>query len=70
MADAAFVQSVHRMEDRGLVTAQWGTTKNDRRARYYRLTAAGRAFLDKEGRALSDHVDAIATVLATKTAGR
>ena len=70
VADAAFVQSVRRMEERGLVTAQWGTTKNDRRARYYRLTAAGRAFLGKEGQALSDHVDAIATVLAAKNAGR
>ena len=70
VADAAFVQSVHRMEERGLVTAQWGTTKNDRRARYYRVTSAGRAFLDREGRALSAHVDAIATVLAAKSAGR
>jgi PadR family transcriptional regulator PadR len=70
VTDAAFVQSVHRMEERGLVTAQWGTTKNDRQARYYRLTAAGRAHLGTEGRALSEHVDAIATVLAAKSAGR
>jgi DNA-binding PadR family transcriptional regulator len=69
-ADSALIQSVHRMEERGLVVAQWGTTDNDRRARYYRLTAAGRAFFDREGRALADHVDAIATVLATKSAGR
>lgn len=66
MADSALIQSVHRMEERGLVTAQWATTEKERRARYYRLTAAGRAFLGTEGRALSDHVDAIATVLATK----
>ena len=66
VADAALVQSVHRMEERGLVTAQWGVTANDRKARYYKLTVAGRAFLEKEGRALSDHVDAIATVLAAK----
>jgi transcriptional regulator len=69
VADAALVQSVHRMEERGLVTAQWGTTDNDRRARYYRLTAGGRAHLGTEGRALSAHVDAIATVLAAKNAG-
>jgi transcriptional regulator len=67
VADAALVQSVHRMEERGLVAAQWGTTDNDRRARYYRLTAAGRAHLGTEGRALSDHVAAIATVLAAKS---
>ncbi len=68
VADAAFVQSVHRMEERGLVSAQWNITKNDRRARYYKLTAAGRAYLQKEGRELSDHVAAIATVLAAKSA--
>lgn len=64
MADSALIQSFHRMEERGLVVAQWGTTDNDRRARYYRLTAAGRAFLGTEGRVLSEHLDAIATVLA------
>jgi len=68
VADSALIQSVHRMEERGLVLAQWGTTDKDRRARYYRLSAAGRAFLEKEGRALSAHVDAIATVLAAKRA--
>ena len=70
VADSALIQSVHRMEERGLVLAEWGTTEKDRRARYYRLTVAGRAFLGTEGRALSDHVDAIATVLAAKSAGR
>jgi PadR family transcriptional regulator PadR len=70
VVDAALIQSVHRMEERGLVTAQWGITEKDRRARYYRVTTAGRAFLATEGRALSDHVDAIATVLAAKRAGR
>ena len=66
MADSALIQSVHRMEERGLVVAQWGTTESDRRARYYRLTSAGRASLEKEGRALANHVNAIATVLAAK----
>lgn len=68
VADSPLIQCVHRMEERGLVVAQWGTTEKDRRARYYRLTTAGRAFLEDEGRALSDHVDAIATVLAAKRA--
>ena len=70
VADSALIQSVNRMEERGLIAAQWGTTEKDRRARYYRLTAAGRAFLGMEGRALADHVDAIAAVLAAKPAGR
>jgi len=69
VADSALIQSFHRMEERALVVAQWGTTENDRRARYYRLTAAGRAFLEEEGHALADHVDAIATVLAARRGG-
>jgi DNA-binding PadR family transcriptional regulator len=36
------------MEDRGLVAAEWGVTANNRRARYYRLTDAGRAHLTAE----------------------
>jgi len=70
VVDAALIQSVHRMEERGLVSAQWGITEKDRRARYYRMTPAGRAYLGTEGRALSESLDAIATVLATKRAGR
>ena len=65
VADAAFVQSVHRMEERGLVTAQWGTTKNDRQARYYRLTAAGRRQLSKQQSNWDDLVRAIGSVIPT-----
>jgi PadR family transcriptional regulator, regulatory protein PadR len=32
----------HRLEDRGWVSSFWGTSENNRRARYYRLTPAGR----------------------------
>ncbi|HEX5437990.1 MAG TPA: PadR family transcriptional regulator [Gemmatimonadaceae bacterium] len=47
--DSALYQAVHRMEARGLVQAEWGITENNRRARYYRLTTAGRAHLRSEG---------------------
>ena len=46
--DSALYQALHRMEDRGLVRAEWGVTENKRRARYYRVTAAGRAHLRAE----------------------
>jgi transcriptional regulator len=46
--DSALYQALHRMEDRGLVAAEWGVTANNRRARYYRLTDAGRAHLTAE----------------------
>jgi PadR family transcriptional regulator, regulatory protein PadR len=43
--DSALYQALHRLEERGLASAEWGVTENNQRARYYRLTAAGRAYL-------------------------
>src|SRR5512142_448542 len=64
--DAALLQALHRMEERKLIAAEWGATKNGRRARYYRLTTPGRAHLRAESDRLVDHFDALTTVLATK----
>ena len=46
--DSALYQALHRMEERGLITAEWGVTENNQRARYYRLTKGGRAHLAAE----------------------
>jgi len=40
--------ALQRLEKSGLITSGWGTTDNNRRARYYRLTAAGRRALGQE----------------------
>ena len=64
--DAALLQSLHRMEARKLVAAEWGVTKKGRRARYYRLTAPGRAPLRAEADRLVDHFDALVTVLEAR----
>src|SRR5215468_7500229 len=40
--------ALQRLERRGLVNAKWGTSENNRRARFYRLTAAGRRVLVTE----------------------
>ena len=40
--------ALHRMEQDGWVSAEWGMSENNRRARYYRLTAAGRKQLTAE----------------------
>lgn len=40
--------ALQRLEKDGLVTSEWGTTDNNRRARYYTLTAAGRKALGEE----------------------
>lgn len=42
--------SLHRMEERGWVAAEWRPSENNRRAKYYRLTARGRAQVDIEQR--------------------
>jgi PadR family transcriptional regulator PadR len=46
--DSALYQALHRMEERGFIDAEWGVSENNRRARYYRITRAGRAHLNVE----------------------
>jgi len=38
--------ALHRLEDRGLVSSRWGVSENNRKAKYYQLTAKGRKELD------------------------
>ena len=40
--------ALHRLEDRGWIASFWGTSENNRRARYYRLTPAGRQQLTEQ----------------------
>ena len=40
--------ALHRLEDRGLVSAKWGVSENNRRAKFYQLTAAGKRKLAAE----------------------
>ena len=42
--------SLHRMEEKGWVEAEWRASENNRRAKYYRLTSAGRAQMKAEER--------------------
>jgi transcriptional regulator len=48
LEDAALYPALHRMEARGLIASEWGLSENNRRAKYYRLTAAGRRELRSE----------------------
>ena len=48
MEDAALYQALHRLEARGWVESEWGLSENNRRAKYYSLTAAGRRQLRDE----------------------
>ena len=55
--------ALQRLERRGLITAKWGTSENNRRARYYRLTAAGRRQLTAESSKWERLSEAIARIL-------
>ena len=55
--------ALQRLERRGWVTAEWGTSENNRRARYYRLTASGRKQLTAETTKWEQMANAIAGVL-------
>jgi PadR family transcriptional regulator PadR len=60
--DAALYQALHRLDRQGLVEAEWGASENNRRARYYTLTLAGRKRLREETanwRRYSRAVDAV-----------
>ena len=63
--DSALYQALHRLEGRGLVDAAWGVTENNRKARYYRLTTAGRAHLRAEADTWERYARVVGGVLAT-----
>ena len=46
--EGALYPALHRLEDKGLLAAEWGFSENDRKAKFYRLTAAGRRHLAAE----------------------
>jgi PadR family transcriptional regulator, regulatory protein PadR len=61
--DAALYPALHRMEARGLIDAEWGVSENNRRAKYYQLTTAGRRALRAEATSWNRYVDLVARVL-------
>jgi PadR family transcriptional regulator, regulatory protein PadR len=62
--DSALYHALNRMEERGLIASEWGVTENNRRARYYRITAAGRAWLKAESAKLMTYAKTLNTVLS------
>src|SRR5574339_123191 len=46
--DAALYQALHRLQRKGFIDAEWGVSDNNRRAKYYSLTVAGRRQLRRE----------------------
>ncbi len=61
--DAALYQALRRLEAKGWLAAEWGVSENNRRARYYSLTADGRAQLRVEASAWRRYAAAVFQVL-------
>jgi transcriptional regulator len=60
----ALYPALYRLEHQGLIASEWGVSENNRRAKYYRLTAAGRRRLGEETASWQRLADAIARSLA------
>jgi transcriptional regulator len=61
--DAPLYKALHRLERAKFVSAEWGLSENNRRARYYALTAAGRRQLGVEENAWRRYAEAVFKVL-------
>ena len=60
--------ALYRLEHQGLIAAEWGQSDNNRRAKYYTLTIAGRRRLREEAAGWNRLATAIATALNTSSA--
>ncbi len=60
----ALYPALYRLEHQGLIAGEWGTSDNNRKAKYYRLTAAGRKRLGEETASWNRLAEAIARALA------
>ena len=62
--EGSLYPALHRMEQDGWVSAEWGTSENNRRARFYRLTPKGRKQLAEEEKNWERLTQAVAHVLS------
>ena len=67
VADSALYQALHRLEGRELVSAEWGVTETNRRARFYRLTAAGRQRLRAETATWFEYTRSVTSILELRS---
>jgi PadR family transcriptional regulator PadR len=62
--EGALYPALHRLERRGWIRAEWGLSENNRRAKFYELTPAGREQLRRELTTWTRYTEAVARVLA------
>jgi PadR family transcriptional regulator, regulatory protein PadR len=61
--EGALYPALHRLEERGLIEGEWGVSENKRKARFYRLTPAGRRELRAQENNWAKYVRAVGRVL-------
>jgi transcriptional regulator len=66
--EGALYPALHRLEQRGWLDSEWGYTENNRKAKYYRLTAAGRKQLAVELSRWARYTEAVGMVIAAQGA--
>lgn len=62
----SFYTAVYRLERRGWIVGEWGESENNRKAKFYRLTAAGRKHLRAETEKWTDMAGVVAAILRAK----
>jgi transcriptional regulator len=63
--DRALYVSLHRLEERGWVESQWGLSENNRKAKFYELTSAGRRQLTQKAADFTTYAQAVFKILQT-----
>ena len=63
MEEGTLYPALHRLEKRRVIESEWGVSKNNRRAKFYALTDAGRQQLSNETRLWQSHVQAVTRAL-------
>src|SRR6201996_7947262 len=61
----SFYTAIYRMEKNGWIKGEWGESENNRRAKYYRLTATGKKRLKEESARWADMTSVVAGILGT-----
>ncbi len=61
--EGALYPALYRMQRRGWIESEWGVSDNNRRAKFYCLTMAGKRELEKQTRSWKESVDAVGSVL-------
>lgn len=65
--DSALYQALHRLEARRQVEADWGVTRNKRRARFYRLTPEGEQHFRSEAQVWERYARSVSEIIALET---